>query len=279
MEEIFTLLIDCNDEKGLIYKITSVLFLHQFNIIRNDEYVSQEDKHFFMRSELSGQSNTEELMSELKKVLPVNANIRLSKKQKKNIVILVTKEHHCLSELLIRAYFNELNANILAVISNYDSLNEYVEKYNIPFHFVSHKDVSRTEHETEILKIISRYSPDYIVLAKYMRILSSDFIRQYENKIINIHHSFLPAFIGANPYRQAFERGVKIIGATAHFVNDQLDEGPIISQNTIAVDHKQDAIQMALSGKDIEKYVLSNALQIVLDDKVFVNGNKTIVFD
>lgn len=279
MEEIFTLLIDCNDEQGLIFKITSVLFKNKFNIIRNDEYVSQENKHFFMRSEFSGSENIAVILTELKEILPEGANIKLSKKEKKNIVILVTKEHHCLSELLTRVYFNELNATISAVISNYETLKDYTEKYKIPFHFISHIERSREKHEAEILSIINSYSPDYVVLAKYMRILSPDFVTGYENRIINIHHSFLPAFIGASPYRQAFERGVKIIGATAHFVNNQLDEGPIISQNVISVDHKQDAASMALAGKDIEKYVLSNALQIILEDRVFVNGNKTIVFD
>jgi formyltetrahydrofolate deformylase len=218
-------------------------------------------------------------MKELKEILPAGANIKLSKKEKKNIVILVTKEHHCLSELLTRIYFNELNATISAVISNYEILKDYTEKYNIPFYFISHKEKSREKHEAEILSIINTYSPDYVVLAKYMRILSPGFVTGYENRIINIHHSFLPAFIGASPYRQAFERGVKIIGATAHFVNNQLDEGPIIAQNVIPVDHKKNAASMALAGKDIEKYVLSNALQIVLEDKVFVNENKTIVFD
>ncbi|MDE3236142.1 MAG: formyltetrahydrofolate deformylase [Bacteroidota bacterium] len=280
MEEIFTLLIDCSDEKGLIYKVTSVLYQSGCNIIRNDEYVSQEDVHFFMRSEFSGQSAmVHTVIAELKKVLPPDAHIRLSRKEKRNIVILVTKEHHCLSELLTRAHFNELNANILAVISNYDTLQNFTEKFNIPYQYVSHQDLSREAHEEKIVAAIKQYAPDYVVLAKYMRILTPAFVQEFENKIINIHHSFLPAFIGANPYRQAFERGVKIVGATAHFVNNQLDEGPIIAQSVIPVDHRQDAAEMALAGKDIEKYVLSNALRIVFDDKVFVNGNKTIVFD
>jgi len=279
MEEIFTLLIDCSDQKGLIYNITAVLFNHGLNIIRNDEYVSGEVEHFFMRSELSGKVNTLQILQELKEKLPSDAKIFLTKKEKKKIVVLVTKEHHCLSELLIRSFFNELNANIAAVISNYDTLREHTEKYNIPFHCISHEAVTREEHEQLVINIINSYHPDYIVLAKYMRILTPAFVNHFENRIINIHHSFLPAFIGANPYKQAFKRGVKIIGATAHFVSNELDEGPIIAQSVIPVDHKEDAASMALAGKDIEKYVLSNALRIVLDDKVFVNGNKTIVFD
>ena len=279
MRKTFILLIDCNDEKGLIYKITSILFKYDFNIIRNDEYVSQEDEHFFMRSEFSGTEDPNVFTEELKQLLPVNANIRITSKEKKNIVILVTKEHHCLSELLTRIHFNELNATISAVISNYDILKDYTEKYQIPFHHISHENKEREHHEQEMIDTIKKYNPHYVVLAKYMRILTPGFVKNFENRIINIHHSFLPAFAGANPYKQAYERGVKIIGATAHFVNNALDEGPIIAQSVIPVDHKQDATSMALAGKDIEKLVLSNALQIVLDDKVFVNGNKTIVFD
>jgi formyltetrahydrofolate deformylase len=158
--------------------------------------------------------------------------------RKKDIVVMATKESHSLGDILIKNYSGELNANILAVIANHDTLRELVEKFNIPFHFITAENKSRSEHEKEVLKTLSNYKLDYIVLAKYMRILSSDFVKEYEGKIVNIHHSFLPAFIGANPYKQAFNRGVKIIGATAHFVNDNLDEGPIIHQDVIRVNHE-----------------------------------------
>jgi formyltetrahydrofolate deformylase len=278
MGNSFTLLIDCKDEMGLIFKITSVLFKYKFNIIRNDEYVSPENNHFFMRSQFSGSSETVTLIEDLKSLLPPGANIRLASSEKKKLVILVTREYHCLSEILTRVYFNELHATIDAVISNYKSLQSYTENYDVPFYHVPHNELRREAHEEIIDKVIAKYSPDYVVLAKYMRILSRGFVSQYQNRIINIHHSFLPAFMGANPYKQACLRGVKIIGATAHFVNDRLDDGPIIVQSIIPVDHRLDATQMSLAGKDIEKLVLSNALKIVLDDKVFVNGNKTIVF-
>jgi formyltetrahydrofolate deformylase len=157
-------------------------------------------------------------------------------------------------------------------------LRELTEKFNIPFHLVSHEGLDRTQHEQALLAAVSQYEPDYLVLAKYMRVLTPDFVAQFPNRIINIHHSFLPAFIGAAPYRQAWERGVKIIGATAHFVNNCLDEGPIIKQDVIPVDHSYSALEMARAGRDVEKSVLSKALQLVLNEQVVVYGNKTIVF-
>jgi len=150
--------------------------------------------------------------------------------------------------------------------------------YLLPYHCVSHVDLSRVQHEGKILDILKTYDIDYIVLAKYMRILTPEFIKHYKNHVINIHHSFLPAFIGANPYKQAYNRGVKIIGATAHIVNDNLDEGPIISQDIIRVDHTYSWKDMQFAGRNIEKTVLSNALSLAFDDKIFINGNKTIVF-
>ena len=278
-EVIFTLQIDCSDQKGLIYLITSILFKYECNIIRNDEYVSPEDQHFFMRSEFSCSIHPDILIQELKSLLPHNAHIRISTPARKRIVVLVTKEHHCLSELLTRVHFNELKAEIVAVISNYENLQDLTEKYGIPYHYIPHTDLTRESHEEQIAGLIENCQPDYVILAKYMRILSPAFVDRFHNRIINIHHSFLPAFIGANPYWQAFERGVKIIGATAHYVNNNLDEGPIIAQSVIPVDHKQDASSMSHAGKDIEKMVLSNAIRIILEDKVFVWGNKTVVFE
>jgi formyltetrahydrofolate deformylase len=171
---------------------------------------------------------------------------------------------------LIRNYYKELNINIKAVISNYPVLEQLTRKFDIPFHFISHEEYTRDEHEKKILAAINSYQPSYLVLAKYMRILSPVFISHFRNRIINIHHSFLPAFAGANPYLRAYEKGVKIIGATAHFVNDQLDEGPIIAQNVFPVAHSHSASDMAQSGKDVEKMVLAKALKLVLEKRVFV---------
>lgn len=192
---------------------------------------------------------------------------------------MVTKEAHVLGDILIRYQEGQLDANIVGIISNYNSLRPLCEHFEIPYYHISAENITREEHEARILSTLGMFdSVDYIVLAKYMRILTPNFTRQYQNRILNIHHSFLPAFIGANPYKQAYERGVKIIGATAHFVNENLDEGPIIEQDVIHVDHAYDWQAMQLAGRDVEKVVLARALKQVLEDKIFVSGNKTVIF-
>ncbi|CAN5252780.1 formyltetrahydrofolate deformylase [soil metagenome] len=272
------LLINCPDQRGLVYKITSVLYIHALNIISNGEFVEKTFNHFFMRTEFSGEYNRKVLVEDLYKILPEGVDLKLTDKRKKNIIILATKEHHCLSDLLIRHSFNELNANILGVISNYSTLEDLTTKFNIPFYCVSHEGKSKSEHEEEILEKIKSFNPEFLVLAKYMRILSAEFVSQFNNRIVNIHHSFLPAFVGANPYAQAYERGVKIIGATAHFVNNDLDQGPIIAQSVLPVDHTHSAKEMAQAGRDVEKWVLAKALKLVFDEQLFVYRNKTIIF-
>ena len=273
------LLIHCPDEPGLVYKITGVLFKHGLNIIRNGEFVERDGNHFFMRTEVAGTFDPDALQADLRGALPPSAVIRLTTNQPKNIVLMATKEHHCLSELLVRHEFGELNARVLAVISNYEVLGDLTRKFNLPFHYLPHADRSREAHEAEVLAVLAQYQPDFVVLAKYMRILTSEFVAHYSNRLINIHHSFLPAFVGASPYAQAYARGVKIIGATAHFVNEQLDQGPIIAHNVIPIDHTQSAHEMAQAGRDVEKIVLARSLKMVFDEQVFVHGNKTVIFD
>ncbi len=278
MNSSYIIKVDCPDEKGLVYKVSEVLYKNGVNIITNREFVDLENRRFFFRAEVNGEVQVEEIKNELQEKLGNDANIYMSKREKKNIVILCTKEAHALGDILIKHYSGELNANILAVVSNYEILKPLVEKFDIPYHFISHEGLSRVSHEEQILKVLKSYEVDYIVLAKYMRILTPEFVKNYTNHIINIHHSFLPAFIGANPYKQAYNRGVKIIGATAHIVNDNLDEGPIISQDIIRVDHTYSWKDMQCAGRNIEKSVLSNALTLAFDDKIFINGNKTIIF-
>lgn len=272
-------LIHCPDEPGLVYKITGVLFKHGLNIVRNGEFVDREGNQFFMRTEVAGEFDATTVHAELSQVLPPSATIRLTSNHQKPIVLMATKEHHCLSELLVRHEFGELNARVLAVISNYEVLGDLTRKFNIPFHYLPHAGRTREAHEAEVLAVLAQYQPEFVVLAKYMRILSSDFVAHYANRLVNIHHSFLPAFVGASPYAQAFERGVKIIGATAHFVNEQLDQGPIISQSVIPIDHTQNTREMAQAGRDVEKIVLARSLKLVFDEQVFVYGNKTVIFD
>ncbi len=278
MHSNYVIKIDCNDEKGLIYKISDILYKNSVNIVANREFVDLEKRKFFFRAEINGEIKPDKLKEELSKKLTKNLNIYISKRERKNIILFCTKESHAIGDILLKHYSSELNANILAVISNYNTLKPLVDKFNIPYYHISHEGISRDEHEELILKILSDYKVDFIVLAKYMRILTSNFIKNYINKIINIHHSFLPAFIGANPYKQAYNRGVKIIGATAHIVTDNLDEGPIIAQDIIRVDHTYSWRDMQFAGKNVEKTVLSNALNIALEDKIFINGNKTIIF-
>jgi len=274
----YILKIDCDDSKGLIYKISDVLYKSDLNIVKNDEFVDSENSKFFFRAIVSGDIENGNLVEKLKVVMPFEANIELTKKRRKKIIIMATKESHCLGDLLLKEYSDDLNAEIVAVVSNYDYLKELVDKFNLPFHHVCHEGLNRQEHEKKVLEVLQNYECDYIVLAKYMRILSSEFVKQNEGKMVNIHHSFLPAFIGANPYKQAFERGVKTIGATAHFVTNDLDEGPIIAQDVINVTHEFSWRNMQKAGRNVEKVVLSNALDLVLEDRVFVSANKTVIF-
>ncbi len=271
-------LIDCNDEKGLVYKISKVFYDRDLNIENNREFVDREQSRFFMRTVVTGEFNKNRLRDAIKEVIPKSANLRVIEPKKKSIIIFATKESHAIGDILIRHEAGELDADIKAVIANHNTLKGLVERFDIPFFHITANGKSREEHEEEVKRVIDRYRFDYIVLAKYMRILTSDFVSHYRDKIINIHHSFLPAFIGANPYKQAYNRGVKIIGATAHFVTDDLDEGPIIAQDVIPINHRFEWRDMQKAGRDVEKIVLSRALNLVLNDRVFLNGNRTIIF-
>ncbi len=278
MEKRARVLIDCEDAKGLVYKISKVFYDRDLNIDNNREFVDKEHGRFFMRTIVSGLFDIQELLEELKSVTPTDAHIRVIEPKDKKIVILATKESHALGDILIRHADGELGATIECVIANHDTLETLVRRFDIPFFHIPADNMSREEHESHVMKLVDEFEFDNIVLAKYMRILTPTFVKAYPQQIINIHHSFLPAFIGANPYKQAFERGVKIIGATAHYVTDDLDEGPIIAQDVIPVNHRLTWRDMQRAGRDGEKIVLSRALSLVLNDRVFVNGNKTVIF-
>jgi len=275
----YRILIDANDEKGLVHKVSSVFYNYDLNILSNSEFVDKDNNKFFMRSVVDGVANPKELKADIEKLIPENSIVKVISLKKKNIVIMATKEMHALGDILIRHEAGELDANILAVVSNYDKLESLVTKFNIPYFSIEAQNLTREEHEQKVIETIKSLDDvDYIVLAKYMRILTPTFVQEFENKIINIHHSFLPAFIGANPYKQAYERGVKIIGATAHFVNNNLDEGPIIAQEVIHVNHAYSWKDMQKAGRDVEKVVLSHALKLALEDRIFVYNNKTVIF-
>ncbi len=275
----YRVLIDANDEKGLVHKVSSVFYSYNLNILSNSEFVDKESNKFFMRSVVDGDVDKHELTVAIYDVLPKSSSIKVIEPKKKNIILMVTKELHALGDILIRHEAGELDANILTVISNYDKLESLVKKFDIPYIAISHEGLERAEHERKIIECINSFSDaDYIVLAKYMRILTPRFVEEYEGKIINIHHSFLPAFIGANPYKQAYDRGVKIIGATAHFVNNNLDEGSIIAQDVKHIDHAYSWRDMQRLGRDVEKVVLSRALKLALEDRIFVYANRTVIF-
>src|SRR5262245_22151456 len=210
-----------------------------------------------MRTEFTGDPAPAGIDQEIQALLTPGARVRLAQTGPRRVVVLVTREHHCLGELLLRHAYDELGATILAVVGNHPTLAPLAARFDVPFHHVSHVGVERAEHEAALARLLDSYDPEFLVLAKYMRVLGPEFVARYPNRIINIHHSFLPAFSGANPYRQAFERGVKIIGATAHFVTEKLDEGPIIAQSVIPVDHSHSPAAMAQAGRDVEKIVLA----------------------
>jgi len=273
------IVIQCKDQVGLVAAITTVLKNKGINIISMREFVTIEDNRFFVRIETAESNAADIIENELKAVLPNDAAIKVNPLPDKKIVVLVTKEYHCLSDILIRNHFGTLGAKVQCVIGNHTTLEELCNKFNVPFYHISHEDINKEVFEEKLIGAIQQYPADYIVLAKFMRILSPRFVAQFTGRIINIHHSFLPAFVGAHPYRQAYERGVKMIGATAHFVTNDLDEGPIIVQQIIPVNHAYTAADMVKAGKEIETAVLAKALQLVLADRVFVNKNKTVVFE
>ena len=273
------LLVECDDRRGLVHAITGVLLKHGVNVVGNQEFVERASSRFFMRTEFDGAVDAGLLETEISKALPANASVRVSDLTPKRIIVLVSKEHHCLSDVLIRHTFGELNARVLSVLGNHDVLQPLVAKFDLPFQCISHESLSREAHETELLKVIDPLKPDYLVLAKYMRVLTPEFVRRFPARIVNIHHSFLPAFAGARPYQQAFERGVKVIGASAHFVTEKLDEGPLIVQQVIPVDHTHTAHDLTQAGRDVEQMVLARALRLVFEDRVFLSGNRTVIFD
>ncbi len=272
-------LISCSDAQGLIHKVTGVLLEFRLNIVENNEFVDLQKQLFYMRTEVEGEFNSAQVLEKLRSVLPAGAGIEVKTTEPKKLLLFATKEAHCLGDLLLRHESGELNATILGVISQYDSLEKLVSRFDLPFVCVPVEGTNREQHENALLDQIERFNPDLLVLAKYMRILSAEFVSGFKHRIINIHHSFLPAFIGKNPYAQAYERGVKIIGATAHFVNENLDEGPIITQAVIPINHTQNARDLAKAGKEVEKLVLAKALGLVLENRVIVQGARTLVFE
>lgn len=279
MKSPHLVLVECPDQTGLIARLTNVFSQEDLNITSLQEFVEPMQKRFFCRVSFKGDYEREELFSALESVLPQDCQIKIAPPTLKKLVILTGKEPHCLGDLLMRAHYDHLPVRIEAVLSNHPDREDLAKAFEIPYHRISHEGLEREDHEAKLLETLIRYPFDYLVLAKYMRILTPSFVARFRGKMINIHHSFLPAFIGARPYHQAYERGVKIIGATAHFVTSDLDEGPIIVQDVRSVTHAATPEQMIATGQDIEKITLARAVQLLCEDRVFISGNRTIIFE
>ena len=279
--KIFLLRLNCKDQVGIVSKISTLLANNNCNIIESKQFTDQDTNSFFIRQsfQLPNQLNIETIKKEfenLSDILNANYEIRHIHKTLKTL-ILVSKFDHCLIELINKTKNKNLNLSIEAVISNHNDLKKISLVENIPFYYFPINN-DKLHQEKNIIQFIDEKKIDIIILARYMQILSKNFVNRFYGKIINIHHSFLPSFKGAKPYHQAFERGVKIIGATAHFVNQNLDEGPIIEQDIEKVDHELSPSDLVAIGKDIEARVLYKAIKNFSQGRVFLNGKKTIVF-
>ncbi|MGG1116596.1 Formyltetrahydrofolate deformylase [Bacillus licheniformis] len=279
------LLVSCPDQPGIVAAVSSFLFENGANIIESSQYTTDpEGGRFFLRIEFEAEGIREKIEQMKATFAAVAESFRMTwsmnlASELKRVAIFVSKELHCLNELLWEWQSGNLMAEIAAVISNHEDARETVESLNIPFLYMkANKDI-RQEVEKQQLEWLEEYRADVIVLARYMQILTSDFVSAHPNKIINIHHSFLPAFIGANPYKRAYERGVKLIGATSHYVTNELDEGPIIEQDIERVDHRDNVEALKNIGRTIERSVLARAVKWHLEDRIIVHGNKTIVFN
>lgn len=279
-----TLQMSCKDKKGIIAGVTSFIHGNSGNIIVLDEFVDPGTRRFFMRVQWStdgfrirrGALHREigALMGELG--LDADWELFFSDSRPR-MAIFVSKYDHCIYELLLKHRMGELKCDIPLIISNHPDLAHIGRAFGIPFEHVAVTKENRSKKELEELALLKKHNVDFIVLARYMQVLSPDFISEYGNKVINIHHSFLPAFEGADPYRRAFERGVKIIGATAHFATSGLDKGPIIQQGVAEVSHKENADDLMVKGREIERKVLADAVKLFIEHRIFVCGNRTII--
>jgi formyltetrahydrofolate deformylase len=277
------LLIHCPDRPGIVAAVTSFLSEHEGNVLYLDQHVDREAGVFFMRLEWELEKFNIPIHSLQMQLAPLVKRFSMTWRlylsdMKPRMAIFVSKIPHCLDDILARYRSGEWNVDIPLVISNHETLSDSVRRSGADFHCFPKTKENKAAQEKKELKLLRDYDVSFIVLARYMQILSADFISHYENKIINIHHSFLPAFPGAKPYHSAYERGVKIIGATSHYVTKDLDEGPIIDQDVARVSHRDSVSDMVRIGRDMEKIVLARAIHAHLSRKVMAYKNKTIVF-
>lgn len=279
------LLLHCPDKPGILAEVTDFITINKGNIIYLDQYVDHVENIFFMRIEwelkdfLIPQEKIEDYFATLY-AQKYEMNFRLYfSDMKPRMAIFVSKMSHCLFDLLARYTAGEWNVDIPLIISNHPDLQHVAERFGIPFYLFPITKETKTEQESLEIELLAKHGIDFIVLARYMQVLSQQLIDTYPNRIINIHHSFLPAFVGAKPYHAAFERGVKIIGATSHYVTADLDAGPIIEQDVVRITHKDTVQDLINKGKDLEKIVLSRAVQKHIEHKVLAYKNKTVIFN
>jgi formyltetrahydrofolate deformylase len=275
--------INCPDQRGIIAQFTGILYDHGANVLNLEQHVEPDEKLFFMRihADLKNMKISEDDLRELliTQVKTMNANIQFYYPEKlQQVAIFVTRESAPLYDLLIKQQSGELTCEIPCIISNHKDLKNTAGQFNIPFHHLPVTTDTKLEQEKEIHKLMDKENVDLLVLARYMQILSPEFVAKYHGRIINIHHGFLPAFKGQSPYRQAWERGVKMIGATAHYVIADLDEGPIIKQDVVSVNHQHSVQEMIQAGRDIERRVLTSAVKAHLQHRIILDGQRTIIF-
>ena len=275
--------INCPDQRGIIAQFTAILYDHGVNVLNLEQHVEPDEKLFFMRihADLSNMEISEAALREilLALVKKTNANIQFYYPEDLlRMAIFVTKEAAPLYDLLIKHQSGELPCEIPCIISNHQDIDNTAKQFNIPFHHLPISPETKSDQENAIREIIKKENIDLLVLARYMQILSSAFVTEYQGRIINIHHGFLPAFKGNNPYRKAWERGVKMIGATAHYVTADLDEGPIIEQDVVSVNHQHSVQEMIQAGRDIERRVLTSAVKAHLQHRIILDGQRTIIF-
>jgi len=278
------LLLSCADSKGLVARISDFIFRHNGNIVHADQYTSKAEKLFFMRVEweLKGFAlQREEIFSAfapLAEQCQMKWDLHFTDYVPR-AAVFDSKHLHCLHDLLLRRHMGELGAKIEAVISNHEDARDLVEQFGLKYFCYPVTPKNKKQQEDGELALLEELNIDFIVLARYMQILGGKFLKYYPGRIINIHHSFLPAFAGSNPYQQAYDRGVKIIGATAHYVTEQLDEGPIIAQDVIKITHRDAVGDIQRKSRDLERIVLARALRLHLENRILVHGSKTIVFE
>ncbi|WP_109486955.1 formyltetrahydrofolate deformylase [Occallatibacter savannae] len=294
MKDTAVLLIDCPDRKGLVARVSGLLYEHGANILHADQHQDHELGKFFMRVEWALHENGHEdraasgtafdLVKFSKAFTPIAKELEMHwqigvMNLPSRIALFCSQYLHCMADLLHRWQSRELSCDIRVIVSNHREVEKLAAYYGVPFEHVAVSPATRAEAEQRQLKILERYGVELVVLARYMQILSPEFVAHYPSAIINVHHSFLPAFIGARPYHAAHARGVKLIGATSHYVTEVLDDGPIIEQDVARISHRDQVEDLVAQGRDLERLVLSRAVKWHLDRRILCYGNKTVVFD